>query len=210
MKWASACADLRLGWAFLGLTVGCSGGRPEAPARVDVDGAAAAARALELYDANSDDAIDAAEAAKCPPLVSDLANIDKDADKKISLQELSDRIAAVAKGAMTGPECSVVLGGRPLVGATVKLQPADFYDGALPSAEGKTDESGLVRPTISAESLPERLANAALAYPGFYIVQVTHEQSSIPERYSATSELGWVIDSTARSGASTRFDLKAN
>jgi hypothetical protein len=210
MKWPSACADIRLGWAFLGLAIGCSGGKPHAPASVDVDGAAAAARALELYDANSDGAIDSAEAAKCPPLVSDLANIDKDSDKKISLQELSDRIAAIATGPLTGPECSVALGGQPLVGATVKLQPADFYDGELPPAEGKSDESGVVRPTISAERLPERLANAALAYPGFYIVQVTHEQSTIPERYGAASELGWVIDSTARSGASTRFDLKTN
>lgn len=187
---------------------GCSGG----PARVSVpsvDPSAVSAKALELYDANADAAIDADEAAKCPPLKGALATFDVDKDGKIGGEELTAHLEAVtgSGSALTGMTCVVNLSGRPLAGAVVKLRPAEMYGDALLPAQGTADESGVARVSIGDENLPEKMAGALLVYPGLYHVEITHPTSQLPAKYNTATELGCEVNPTSREGTSARFDL---
>jgi hypothetical protein len=193
------------------LTSGCNQGPQEAE-KPEVNGAAAAARALELYDANSDQALDQEEMAKCPPLASARDSYDVNKDGRLAADEIAARLDALAgpRSAFVGVTCAVSFSGRSLEGAVVKLRPVEMLAENLPPAEGTTDESGAASPTIAGDRLPPDLANASLVFPGLYHVEITHPQAKIPARYNTATELGWEIDPSSRTGTSARFDLKAN
>lgn len=195
----------------LASTAGCStnsGGL----SRPGVDPSAAAARAIELYDANKDGSLSQDELAKCPPLATALTTFDTDANGILALDEIEKQLRALCgpTSAYTTYSCTVFLNGRPLDGATVKLRPADFLDGALPPAEGVTDASGMALPTISRDRLPAALAREALVSPGLYHVEITHPTTAVLAKYNEATELGCEVDPNSRSGASGRFDLKSN
>jgi hypothetical protein len=84
--WAAACL----------VAASCLGCTQRGPARVekpDVDAQASAEKALELYDANGDAALDGEEIGKCPPLAKSLASYDADKDGRLTGDEISSRLA---------------------------------------------------------------------------------------------------------------------
>jgi hypothetical protein len=204
---AGVCSAL-----FVGASIaGCGGS--DGPSSVDVDADGVAARAIELYDANSDGGIDADEAkAKCPPLAAAFARFDSDSDGKLTASEVSARVGALAQasGAMIGIECSVLQNGRPFADAVLKLRPAEMYGDSLLPAEGTADATGRVTPSVGDDHLPPKLAGMSLMYPGLYHAEITHPQAEIPARYNTATELGCEVDPLSRTGVQVKFDLKSN
>jgi len=190
------------------LFLGCAQG-PAAVEKPNVDASSAAAKAVELYDANGDGALGKDELAKCAPLAQSMANYDANNDGRLTEEEISNRLTQLVgpSAAYVTVDGTVTIDRRPLVGATVKLRPADIFEGELPAAEGTTDELGTARPSIPADRLPADLTDAALVYPGLYHVEITHPQTQLPARYNTATELGWEIDPSSRTGMSARFDL---
>src|SRR6516162_7964274 len=85
-------APLHLSWIFLPLLIGCGGERLEAPA---ISPASAAAQAMALYDKNHDGFLDEKELEQCPALLSALAAIDQNGDKRLSTEEIASRLTAI-------------------------------------------------------------------------------------------------------------------
>jgi hypothetical protein len=171
---------------------------------------ATAVALIESYDANKDGRLDEQELKKCPPLASIVKTIDADGDGGISAQEIAPRLGALLNGSLTEVTCTVMLSGRALAGAQVRLQPLKAFGDAIPDATGITDEAGVTRPSIPADQLDEEFREYRLVYPGLYTVEITHPQQQLPSRYNDETELGLLIDTTSRDGAGGRFDLKAN
>jgi hypothetical protein len=193
-----------------GMLSGCS--RSPAAAASAVDPAAAAARALELYDANKDGGVDATEAAKSPPLLVVFKSFDVDGDAKLVEREIAEQVTLMsgAGNVLATLDCTVTMNGQPLAGAVVKLRPADIYGDALLPAEATTDEHGFARPTIASEHIPDNAAGVAIVLAGLYSVEITHPQTPVPAKYNTASELGCEVNPASRTGTAARFDLKSN
>jgi hypothetical protein len=191
--------------ASLPLLAGCA-----KPGQVSVSPEAAAGKAISLYDANNDGAIDAEEGASCPPLASSIRSYDADGDGRLTSEEIANRLKQLFDSSSNLAEVSltVTLEGRPLSGATVRLRPVDFLAGAIPPAEGETDDAGVASPTIGDERLPEDFRGLPLVQHGLYYVEITHPERQLPGRYNTATELALVVDPSSREGSSARFDLK--
>jgi hypothetical protein len=105
-------------------------------------------------------------------------------------------------------QCVVKLDGRPLEGATVKFVPEPFMGGAVEEASGVTDAGGSAVLAIDDAKLPENLKGFRGMKPGFYMVQITHPDKSIPDRYNIATILGQEISSDLGS-VNVVFDLKS-
>jgi hypothetical protein len=203
-------AKLRWGYvwtsAAIALALGCGGAGPSGGAP-DVDADSAAAKALELYDANGDGSLDKDELAKCPPLSQVIAKYDTSGDGLVSAEEIAARLEQIAgaNASFTTIDCTVTLNRRTLAGAVVKLRPVEFLADALPSAEGTTDDAGVAHPASTGDRMPPELAGEALVFPGLYHVEITHPRTKVP-----AADLGCEIDPSSRTGASFRFDLSGN
>jgi hypothetical protein len=193
-------------------TVGCASSQAPAVSKPEVDPQAATEKAIQVYDTNSDGALDQDELANSPAAGHALANFDANKDGRVTREELEERLSRLVgpTGAFVTVDCTVTRGGQPLADAVVKLTPLVIFEGALPAAEGKTDELGVAHPAIAADRLPPKLAGAMFAFPGLYQVEITHAKISIPARYNTATELGWEVDPSSRTGTSARFDLKSN
>ncbi len=149
------------------------------------DAEAAAARALEQYDANDDGLLSVEEMTDCSALAKRLEQHDTDADGQLSQQELAKRILSwTAQGTgVMGVPCQVTLDGRPLPYAQVVLQPMEFLGEAIKPATGVANEYGQCSPNIDPSFLPAELSRTLGVQPGLYRVQVTHKTIEIPARY---------------------------
>ena len=107
--------------------IGCSRGpsRVKAP---DIDPSDAAIQAIELYDANGDGNLNKAELSKCPGMLGELANYDKDGNQSISGDEISGRLTNLLKYGvgLTSLKCEVRVNGRPLKDAEVVFEPEPY------------------------------------------------------------------------------------
>jgi hypothetical protein len=169
----------------------------------------AAAYAIELYDANHDGAVDGAEAASCPPLASAFATYDGNGDNRLTADEVASRLSRLysAPNALAEMSCLVLVDGRPLPGAVVRLRPAEMLGASVLPAEGIADDQGVARPTIGDDKLPSEYRGAPLVQLGLYHVEITHPQRQLPARFNTKSELGLEVDPAHRSGTFARFDL---
>lgn len=199
-------------WLLVIVITGCDSSGSAAPPAAEIDPDQIAARAMELYDADGNRSISPDECrATCPPLAIAFASFDADADGRLNELEIAARVSALTGTTtnMTSVDCTVTLDGRPLVGATVALQPAAMYGESLLPAQGVTDESGVARPGVSPDHLPQKLAGMSLLYPGLYRVEITHPEHNIPAQYNSASELGCGVDPLSRTGTATKFELKS-
>jgi hypothetical protein len=188
-------------------SAGCLDRGPKKIPPIAVDPASAAASAMEKYDANHDGSLDKSELAASPALAAWFSASD---DSKITEDQIATRLAGMFTGtSLLGVDCQVLLDGRPLSQATVRLVPEEILGDALQPAEGVTDESGAARPTIAAEHLPQNLQGTPLMAPGLYRVEISHPQASLPSRYNSATELGMAIDPSERAGSAATFRLKA-
>lgn len=195
----------------ISLALGCGGGPAAVPGPA-VDPAAAAAQALERFDADRDGRLAGPELAASPPLAALRDEADQDRDQALTAAEIDDFLSRLFVGGshLLSVECLVTWRGRPLGGATVRLQPAELLGAALPPAEGVTDDRGIARPAVAAEHLPADLRGVEAMMPGLYAVSITHPQIELPAAYRENSPLGCCVNPRARAGTALRFDLKLN
>jgi hypothetical protein len=168
-----------------------SGGTPE------VDPAAAAEQAIELYDKNANGTLDESELAASPGLFAARDRYDTDGDGQISEGEIGTRFTNLF-GAGTPwltVHCQIVKGGRPLAGAKVRFVPEPFLGETLLPAVGTTDSQGRVNPAVAEEYHPENLKGRNIMQPGVYRVEIEHANVNKPHK-----PLGCEIDDFARGG----------
>jgi hypothetical protein len=201
-------------WSFCPLLLcllvvtGCGSSFDVAP--VDPKGATDAA--MEQYDKNSDGFLDLEELAACPALLAALGEYDLNADKKISKEELGDRIEKMYGRLvkLTSVDCKVTMKNKPLRGALVRFVPEECLgSGTTITAEGTTNQVGYTDIAVSAERLPEDLRRYRKTQVGLYRVEITHPTANIPARYNANTQLGFEVHPDTHGGSHAIFELKA-
>jgi hypothetical protein len=174
---------------FVFLLVGCSEARVPAP-KVSPEQAAKAA--LAEYDSNHDGFLDAEELEKSPALKSCLKVWDKDADGKLSLDEVTEGLRPYDRTVIgiTSVGCRVFLDDQPLPGATVTLVPEKFLGPNIKSASGVSGPDGRVPLTIEGEPLPG--VHRAL-YRIVVSLKDSGGQETLPAKYNSQTTLGQQI-----------------
>jgi hypothetical protein len=192
---------LLLAAAFAG---GCGSPAPAESAPV-ADDATLTRDALDAYDANKDGSLDATEVGASPALRNAFAALDANRDGKLSKDELQQRFAQYRTAAVSTSTLSVtvkvLLDGRPLAGANVRLVPDRCLESLLTPAAGVTDKDGVAIPA------PEDRSVLGV-YPGLYTIAVTAPPGTpgLPAKYNTQSTLG--REAFAGRGSSTTFELK--
>ncbi len=160
------------------VSTGCSG----KPARVPlakINYANAARLAIEKLDRDGDRELVASEIKSCPALLAAIQSIDTENNGSIAQDELESYLRQMQsnKVSMVRWKLRVLVDGKPLSGAVVTLEPADFLlPGVLP-AEGVTDESGLVSLSVAKEHRPS--PNAYVVHCGLYNATVSQNSADI-------------------------------
>jgi hypothetical protein len=185
--------------ALVAALLGCTpraGGRIEAPSLSPSD---AAAQALATYDTNKDGLLDAKELEKCPALLGALDELDKNKDKKLSPDEITAALQEMrdSKIGILSVDCQLLLDGRPLRGATVRLVPEAFLGSSFKPAEGLSQDDGNVMFRTAGYDVD--------GVPcGFYRIEVSKKDPSgrelLPSRYNSATTLGWMISPVMRGG----------
>jgi EF hand len=186
--------------AGLFVPTGCSR-RIEPP---DISADEAASKAFEEFDRNRDGKLEGLELERCPGIYQSRSFIDKDNDGKVSVQELTERIAMYKerKIGLVAVNCRVTQSGRPLAGATVKFVPEKFMGPNLKPAQGVTNADGRVAPFTEGQELPGVAC-------GFFRIEVTKKelgQEMIPPKYVGPTVLGIEV-SPETTGSLIRLNL---
>jgi hypothetical protein len=204
---------MKLHWHVAGLVLlatGCSG-RPGAIRPPDVDANAVAAQAVELHDRNGDGQLTKEEWFASPALVAVAPSYDKDADGNLSVDEITAGFAGWKQsgvGARAVP-FSVSWNGRPLSGATVRLIPAPFFNGAIKGASGQSGPGGAGQLNMAPEDRPRNAPDIPLMQPGLYHVEITHPSIKIPATYNSQTTLGIEISGSNPGPEGIRWSLSA-
>ncbi|MFL5341035.1 MAG: hypothetical protein ACJ8F7_12880 [Gemmataceae bacterium] len=189
------------------LFAGCSGaggGRVSPPSLSPSD---AAAKAIAEYDTNHDNLLDAKELEKCPGLLAGLDEMDTNKDKKLSADEIAKALESIrdSKIGLMSLGCLVLLDGRPLAGATVRLVPESFLGPAFKPATGTTEDDGNVlfrTEGYDVDGVPM----------GVYRIEVSKKDAGgkelIPARYNSATTLGKVIAPEARGSMTLKLTSK--
>jgi hypothetical protein len=93
---------------------------------------------------------------------------------------------------MTGVPVKVTLNGRPLVEATVTLEPEPFLGDEIKAATGLTNAFGTTSPSIPKEERPDPTLPGG-AHFGIYKVKISKivdGKETIPARYNTETTLG--------------------
>jgi hypothetical protein len=184
--------------------LGCSSQEPVPT--VSVDPPQAAARALEVLDANSDGAIEPAECESVYGLHSVFASYDLNTDGKLTSDELEQGISTWSH--RDGPiavEIKVVSGRRAVSNAEVRLKPVPFLAEALPEAEGVTNAEGLTRLHAYNYPFPESLQRERFIFPGLYDVHVW-----LPGQRKEIAPVGAAFDNSAMASRALRIEVLPN
>lgn len=174
------------------LLSGCGQTGPEAKLPA-LNAGEAAAGALAQYDANGDGSIGGPELDKSPSLKSALKLIDADGNGLLSREEIQLRIAALqaSKLPLIPFNCEVLLDGRALAGAEVRLVPETFMGPEVKLAAATTLDTGWASPTIKGET---ELQGVHL---GFFRVEISKKDNAgketIPSRYNTETNLGLLV-----------------
>jgi hypothetical protein len=186
------------------LLVGCDS--PPPAVYPDKPDANAAANALTAHDTNKDGQLDAAELEKTPGLKAGLALTDSNGDKKLSADEISARLQKWAGDTQGRLSISLVVTrqGKPLTDASIKLIPETFLGTGLKAASGTTDSTGnaICSITENGESVPG-------VSPGYYKVEITTADNSLPAIFNTATTLGMEVapDSLQNQAGPVRFNL---
>jgi hypothetical protein len=164
--------------------------------------------AVRQYDSDGDQAIGEAELAKSPGLKSAMARIDKDNNKKMSADEINQRVSAWRNSRVGVAQCTVTVRqqGRPLENAQVKFIPEKFLGESLSIAQGVTNGRGMAPMKISEE--PDGVG-AHLAFYRVEISKIVDGKETIPAKYNSNSELGLELAIDVFESSSPIFDLQS-
>ena len=161
---------------------------PAPPKAPTLDLSLATTKVIEHYDTNNDNVLDQEELEVCPAFSKSKTPFDSDGDGKVSPVELHSRLEQlVSTGTiLVDAIAEVTFDNKPLVGATVTLDPEPFMGPNYAPVTSITDDAGLVTFTGHDPKLPG-------VYLGFYrvrISKVSNGEEQIPERYNLASTLG--------------------
>jgi hypothetical protein len=175
------------------------------PPSVDAD--AAGQEAIKLFDANKDGKISGAEFDKAPSLSQALPMVKSTKEKGITAADITARIKAwqlTRIGRIGGVFAMVTRNGKPLVGAEVKFVPEKFMGGNMPECKGSnpTGQDGSVE--ISEAVSP---GDPKGVPPGYYRVEITMPDGSIPAKYNTQSIFGEEVCPDVRRGGYS-YDIK--
>lgn len=153
-------------------SVGCTG-RPARVPMADIDYEASARAALTTYDADGDGSLGRAELAACPALVTAFDRIDTDADTRLGEAEIAGYLRRLQESgvAMVSWTLRIMVDGKPIEGAHVSLEPAEFLHPGMLPAEGVTDRQGLVTLAVAEEHRPA--PHARVLHCGLYNARVS-------------------------------------
>ena len=199
-----------LSWiALVGLIAGCSS-NPDRIVPPTIDAAQAGKDAITEYDKNGNGQLDGAELDSVPGIKAALAKVDKDSDKQVSAEEITQRIN-VWKEDQTGImslSCRVILDGKPLEGADIVFVPEKFLGPHLKLAKGKTGPGGTAMCTINDPDLAAKRLQGAQC--GFYRVEISGGPKSIPAKYNTSTTIGEEVapDADWVKSGSLVFELK--
>jgi hypothetical protein len=194
--------------AFILLTQsGCLNqpGRISAPP-VDADGSGQ--EAVKLFDQNHDGKISGAELDKVPSLgcAQALANFKTTKDKGVTAADITARIKKwqdTKIGRVGGVVARVTRAGKDLSGAEVKFVPEKFQGDALPECKGTTGPDGNAQ-----ISQPVEPGDPPGVPPGFYRVEITMPDGSIPAKYNTQTTLGEEVCPDVRRSVGYEYNLK--
>jgi hypothetical protein len=191
--------------ACIAFANGCRSGGSGDVAMPSVNPSAAAQQAIALFDKDGDGRLDQTELAASPGLSSARERYDTDADRKVSEEEIRQRLEQMysAGAGLLEVRCAVRRAGRPLANATVRFVPEPFLGDAILSAAATTDSNGVAAPSLPADQLPENLRSAQLMQVGLYRVEIEHPTISP----SSSKALGFEVDPTSRDGTVAQFNL---
>lgn len=173
-------------------TCGCSG-RPARIPLAEIDYDEAASKAITDLDRDGDSRITRQEAAGSPAIAVAFVRVDSDTDGTLTESEIASYLRSLQDGgvAMVSWTLQVMLDGKPLKGATVTLQPAEFLQPGVLPAEGVTDARGLV--TLSVDEKHRPAPHARVLHCGLYNVRVSKrsgDEELVPDRYREEPSLG--------------------
>jgi len=161
---------------------------PAAPQLPKVSAKGVSAKALSLYDTNEDGKIEAEEGMKSPALRATWRLIDKDEDGFITSEEVAEHIRSWQKSPsfIVDAMSTFYMNGKPLVGATITLEPADFLGTSYPTVSALTNAKGKAHFSLEDPRYPG-------IYAGIYKVVISKRQDGkelIPAKYNSETELG--------------------
>jgi len=196
--------------ALLAVTMLSQSGCLNDPLRLvppSVDANAAGQEAMKLFDANNDGKISGAEFDKVPSLLQALPIIKSTKEKGITAADITARIKAWQQtkiGRIGGVFAMVTRNGKPLVGAEVKFVPEKFMGGNMPECKGAnpTGQDGSVE-----ISEPVNPGDPKGVPPGYYRVEITMPDGSIPAKYNTQSIFGEEVCPDVRRGG-YNYDIK--
>ena len=180
-------------------------GRIVAPS---IDADAAGPQAITLYDANHDGKISGPEFDKVPSLGSPqaLANFKSTKDKGVTAADITARVKAwqaTKIGRVGGIVAHVTRAGKDVAGADVKFVPEKFLGEGLPECKGTTGPDGNAQ-----VSVPVEPGDPPGVPPGYYRVEITMSDGSIPAKYNTQTTLGEEICPDVRRSVGYNYDLK--
>jgi len=200
--------------ATLAAALGCSSG----PSRVQppsIDADDAASQAMELYDKDSDGAINAAELEAAPGLKAAMATLDENKDGSVQEEEIVARIESwqASDVGIVALNCTVTMDGKTIPGAKIVFEPESFLGGDVKPAEGETSPLGITTISILKANRPAADTPPGVQL-GFYRVRITKDTGgteSIPPKYNTETTLGQEVapDDPAIMAQRMRFDLKS-
>jgi hypothetical protein len=160
--------------------------------------AEAAAKVMELHDANKDGKLSADELEASPALVDGMPRIDSNRDGAIAQGEIQARFEAHGNlSDIIAVQCQVTKGGAPLVGAEVTLTPEPFMGDGLQSYAGTSAEGGEVA-----------IAGVDVPMPGvptgYYKVHIVQQAEGVD------AMLGCEVADDTPSANRLAFDVKAS
>ena len=205
---------LLLPLALLAPICGCGGG-PSAVLPPKIDASNAAALAMEAYDTDGNGFVEGEELENAPGLRAALTTLDLDKDGKVDENEVAERILAWRSTdvGITTIQCSVMLDGRPLSGASITFDPEEFLGEEIQAATAKTGPLGEFFPLIPKENLPTPTTPVGIQI-GLYKVRVSkvvNGEEQIPAKYNTETVLGQEVsnDDPAIRRHSVVFKLKS-
>jgi len=175
----------------LAIAAGCNGNRTLYPPKINA--AAAASRAMAMYDANKDGKMSDNEFDQCSALKVIAKNGVVTPDL---IESQCQKWTASGIGRVPG-SIRILRNGQPLLGASVKLVPEKFLGNDFKPTAGVTETGGVVAVSV-ATTYPGEPKGVSV---GFYRIEVTKEGENIPAKYNTETALSLAVTGEVLDGA---------
>ena len=184
---ANALPWIRVVVVALAVVTLCSCRGTRVPDKRLIDCDAAAARAIELLDRNSDGALDDEEISKSPGLAEGKPRVDSNGDGRITVEELASRFNYwnEAQARLVYPELEVTLNRRLVTNAKITFEPEPYLADWIDEKRTSTDKMGRCTPRIS-----RQLPGMNMGYYRVKVSKIIGGKERLPARFNEQTELG--------------------